>query len=37
MELNEKMVKAVDRVITEWSSIMITDMNDDLIKFNIFD
>ena len=37
MKLNEKMVKAVDRVITEWSSIMITDMDDDLIKFNIFD
>ncbi len=37
MKLNEKMVKAVDRVITEWSSIMITDMNGDLIKFNIFD
>lgn len=37
MKLNEKIVKAVDRVITEWSSIMITDMDDDLIKFNIFD
>lgn len=37
MKLNEKIVKAVDRVITEWSSIMIEDMNDDLIKFNIFD
>jgi hypothetical protein len=37
MKLNEKIVKAIDRVITEWSSIMITDMNDDLIKFNIFD
>lgn len=37
MKLNEKMVKAVDRVMTEWSSIIITDMNDDIIKFNIFD
>lgn len=37
MKLNEKIVKAVDRVITECSSIMITDMDDDLIKFNIFD
>lgn len=37
MKLNEKIVKAVDRLITEWSSIMIVDMNDDLIKFNIFD
>ena len=37
MKLNEKIVKAIDMVITEWSSIMITDMDDDLIKFNIFD
>ena len=37
MKLNEKIVKSIDRVITEWSSIMITDMDDDLIKFNIFD
>ena len=37
MKLNEKIVKAIDRVITEWSSIMITDMDDDLIKFHIFD
>lgn len=37
MELNEKIVKAVDRLITEWSSIMIEDMNDDLIRFSIFD
>ena len=37
MKLNEKMVKALDRLMTEWSSIIITDMNDDVIKFNICD
>lgn len=37
MELNEQMVKSIDKLMTEWSSIMITDMDDDLIKFNIFD
>lgn len=37
MKLNEKIVKAIDRVMSEWSSIMITDMDDDLIKLNIFD
>lgn len=37
MKLNEKIVKAIDRVISEWSSIMIIDMDDDLIKFHIFD
>lgn len=37
MKLNEKIVKSIDRVMSEWSSIMIIDMDDDLIKFNIFD
>ena len=37
MKLNEKIVNAIDRVITEWSSIIIEDMDDDLIKFHIFD
>lgn len=37
MKLNEKIVKAIDRVMSEWSSIMIEDMTDDLIKLSIFD
>lgn len=37
MKLNEKIVKSIDRVMSEWSSIMITDMDDGLIKFHIFD
>lgn len=37
MELNEQMVKSIDKLMTEFSSIIIEDMNDDLIKFNIFD
>lgn len=37
MKLNEKMVKAVDRLMTEWSSIIVRDMDDNLIKFSISD
>lgn len=37
MKLNEKIVNAIDRLMTEWSSIIIKDMNDDIIEFNIFD
>lgn len=37
MKLNEKMVKSIDKLMTEFSSIIIEDMDDVLIKFNIFD
>ena len=37
MELNEQMVKSIDKLMTEFSSIIIEDMDDDLIKFHIFD
>lgn len=37
MKLNEQMVKSIDKLMTEFSSIIIEDMDDDLIKFNIFD
>lgn len=37
MELNEKMVKTIDRLMSEWSSIIVNDMNDDIIEFNICD
>lgn len=37
MELNEQMVKSIDKLMTEFSSIIIEDMDNDLIKFNIFD
>ena len=37
MELNEQMVKSIDKLMSEFSYINIEDMDDDLIKFNIFD
>lgn len=37
MELNEQMVNSIDKLMTEFSSIIIEDMDDDLIKFHIFD
>lgn len=37
MKLNEKMVKTIDRLMSEWSSIIVNDMDDDIIEFNICD
>lgn len=37
MKLNGKMVETIDRFMTEWSSIIVNEMNDDIIEFNICD
>lgn len=37
MKATEAMLNSIDRLMTEWSSVTINDMNDDFIYMNICD
>ena len=37
MKVTEAMLNSIDRLMTEWSSVTINDMNDDFIYMNICD